>query len=372
MSNLPLLNPLFRVMKKLNITLLLILSVSMVTQCQIRQATQATRLDEMTTQIENNTYPGIHSVLIARGDSLLYERYFNGYNRDSIHDTRSAFKSITSLLAGIAIDRGFIKDVQQPVLSFFPEYAQSLGKDARKKAMTIKDLLEMKAGFDCEEFDGTKDCENEMATTQDWVKFSLELPMKDDPGTVWAYSSSAPMIISGIISKATGMSTMAFAKKYLFDPLGITHYRWTIDPAGHAMTAGSFYIRPLDMLKIGQLVNNKGVWKGKRIVSSKWIQESTQATIPIPDFSYVRISKTTLAIPQPTYYGYYWYRENIRINSKSRQEEVILASGNGGQYIMIIEDLDLVVVFTQGNYGARVAKQAFDLLIKYILPRPQA
>jgi CubicO group peptidase (beta-lactamase class C family) len=355
-------------MKKLNTALLLILSISMVTQCQVQQTKQPTSLDEMTTQIENKTYPGIHSVLISRGDSLLYERYFNGYNRDSLHDTRSAFKSITSLLAGIAIDRGFIKDVHQPVLSFFPEYAQSLGKDARKKAMTIKDLLEMKAGFDCEEFDGTKDCENDMANTKDWVKFSLELPMKDQPGTVWAYSSSAPMIISGIISKATGMPVTAFAKKYLFDPLGITHYRWTIDPAGHAMTAGSFYIRPLDMLKIGQLVRNKGVWKGSRIISSKWIQESTQAAIPIPDFSYVRVSKTTLAIPQPTFYGYYWYREAIRIKSNNKQEEVVLASGNGGQYIMIIDRLDLVVVFTQGNYGARVAKQAFEMLVKYILP----
>lgn len=335
-------------------------------------AKSRTLLTEMTAAIENNQYTGMHSVLISKGDSLVYERYFNGFHRDSLHDTRSAFKSITSLLAGIAIDKGSIKDVHQPVLSFFPEYAQSLGKDARKKAMTIKDLLEMKAGFDCEEFDGTKDCENDMANTQDWVKFSLELPMKDQPGTVWAYSSSAPMIISGILSKVTGMSVTAFAKKYLFDPLGITHYRWTIDPAGHAMTAGSFYIRPLDMLKIGQLVNNKGVWKGKRIISAKWIHESTQATIPIPDFSYVKTSRTTLAIPQPTFYGYYWYRENIRIKSNNKQEEVILASGNGGQYIMIIEDLDLVVVFTQGNYGARVAKQAFELLIKYILPPPQA
>ena len=355
-------------MKKLNSFLLLTLFINMAIHCQGQQTKQPGKLEEMTTQIENNSYPNVHSVLISRGDSLLYEHYFNGYNRDSLHDTRSAFKSITSLLAGIAIDKGFIKDVHQPVLSYFPEYAQSLGKDARKKAWTIKDMLEMKAGFDCEEFDGTKDCENEMATTQDWVKFSLELPMKDQPGTVWAYSSSAPMIISGIISKATGMSTMAFAKKYLFDPLGITHYRWTIDPAGHAMTAGSFYIRPLDMLKIGQLVSNTGVWKGNRIISSKWIQESTKAVIPIPDFSYVRISKTPLAIPQPTFYGYYWYRENIRIKSNNKQEEVILASGNGGQYIMIIKDLDLVVVFTQGNYGARVAKQAFELLIKYILP----
>jgi CubicO group peptidase (beta-lactamase class C family) len=352
-------------MKQLNTSLVLLLLINLVTHCQSQQPKPSSGLEAMTNQIEHNDYAGMHSVLISRGDSLLYEHYFNGYHKDSLHDTRSAFKSITSLLMGIAIDQGFVKDVHQPVLPFFPAYAPLLGKDTRKKALTIKDLLEMKAGFDCEEFDGTKDCESEMERTSDWIKFSLELPIKDQPGTVWAYTSSAPMIISGIISKATGMSVTAFAKKYLFDPLGITHYRWTIDPAGNAMTAGSFYIRPLDMLKLGQLVSNKGTWKGKRIISAKWIQESTQATIPIPDCSFVGMSRTTLAIPQPTFYGYYWYRETIKTNNK--QEEVIFASGNGGQYIMIVNRRNLVVVFTQGNYGARKAKQAFELLAKYIL-----
>ena len=323
-------------------------------------------LDLMTTQINQNVYTNINSVLIWQGGQLRYEHYFNGFGRDSLHDTRSSFKSITSLLMGIAIDQGLVRDVYQKVYSFFPEYQDSLQMDKRKKGMTIKNLLEMQSGYDCDEWDDVKDCESEMIKSEDWVKFSLSLPMKNDPGKVWAYTSCNPMVISGVIAKASGVSIMDFAKKFLFDPLGITGYTWTLDPAGHGMTAGSFYIRPLDMLKIGELVLDKGVWNGKRIVSEKWLEESTRTTIPIPDFSYVRFSRNTEAIPQPSFYGYYWYSETVK--TKKFQEDLLFASGNGGQYIMIIKNLGMVIVFTQSNYNHWQAKRAFDLLIKYILP----
>ena len=323
-------------------------------------------LDDMTAAIENNIYTGVHSVLISKGGKLVYEHYFNGWERDSLHDSRSSFKSVTSLLMGIAIDKGLVKDVNQKVYAFFPDYAPFGNDDPRKKEMTIKNLLEMESGFDCEEFNDSKDCESAMGATSDWVRFSLDLPMKDAPGTVWAYTSCDPMIISGIISHVSKMSIMDFAKKYLFDPMGITDYRWTVDPAGHGMTAGSFYIRPADMMKLGLLVKQNGVFNGRRIVSEAWLKESTHATIPIPDFSFVKFSRSDVAIPQPTLYGYYWYTELIR--TSSYRHTVLFASGNGGQYIMIIKELDLVVVFTQGNYNSWKAKRAFDLLAKYILP----
>jgi CubicO group peptidase (beta-lactamase class C family) len=324
-------------------------------------------LDSMTRAINKQEYTGIHSVLISKGDKLLYEHYFNGFAADSLHDSRSSFKSITSLLMGIAIDKGFIKNVDQKVYSFFPEYHSFANPDPRKRQITIKNLLEMRSGFNCDEWvDDGKDCESEMEPTKDWVKFSLDLPMKDDPGTVWAYTSCDPMIISGIIKNATHLSIMEFAKKYLFAPLGISHYRWTVDPAGHGATAGSFFIQPNDMVKIGRLVKNNGVWNGKRIVSEQWLKTSTTATIPIPDFSFVKSSRAKLAQPQPVYYGYYWYNEQVKTGSYA--EDVLFASGNGGQYIMIIKKLDLVVVFTQGNYNNWKAKRAFELLVKYIIP----
>jgi len=323
-------------------------------------------LDSMTVAVDKNVYTNIHSILISKGGKLVYEHYFNGWERDSLHDARSSFKSVTSLLTGIAIDKAFISNVHQKVYSFFPDYVSFSNFDNRKKEMTIKNLLEMKSGFDCEEFNGGKDCEDEMTKTNDWLKFSLDLPMKHSPGTVWAYTSCNPMIIGGIISHTAKMSIMDFAKKYLFEPMGIHNYRWTVDPSGHGTTAGSFYIRPVDMLKLGELVRQNGKYHGRQIVSASWLKESTQPITPIPDFSFVKLSGSTKAVPQPTYYGYYWYTETVK--TKTYQENVLFASGNGGQYIMIIKNLDLVIVFTQGNYNSSRAKRAFDILAKYILP----
>lgn len=310
-------------------------------------------------------YPGIHSLLISKGNKLVYEHYFNNFTQDSLHDSRSSFKSITSLLIGIAIDKGLIKDINQKVSDFFPENL-SFKNDPNKKSMTIKNLLEMKSGFDCEEFNGTKDCEEEMSNSKDWVQFSLDIKMKNKPGEQWAYTSVNPMILSGIIKKATGISVMDFAKKYLFDPLGISKYKWTVDPSGNGMTAGSFYILPRDMMKIGQLVLNRGNWKGKQIISKKWIDQSTQCDIPIPDFSFMKSGKSKIGSPQQTYYGFYWYKELLKTSTVN--EELLFASGNGGQYIFIIKDLNLTVVFTQGNYGSFKAKQAFEILAKYLIP----
>jgi CubicO group peptidase (beta-lactamase class C family) len=323
-------------------------------------------LDSLTTAVSGDSYSNIHSILISKDGKLIYEKYFNGWNQDSLHDSRSSFKSITSLLTGIAVDKGLIQNINQKVYSFFPEYKSFTANNDWKRLMTIENLLQMESGFDCEEFNDGKDCETAMSATKDWVKFSLDLPMKNKPGKVWAYTSCDPMIISGIISRVARMSIMDFAKKYLFEPMGIWNYRWTIDSSGHGMTAGSFYIRSSDMLKIGEMVLQKGMWNHHRIVSVSWLEKSTSTPIGIPDFSFVKFSKSVVGIPQPTYYGYYWYREEIR--TSSIQENILFASGNGGQYIMIIERLGLVVVFTQGNYNSWKAKKAFDLLARFIIP----
>lgn len=336
--------------------LLAILSISSNAQKSFTQMEQA---------ITDGLYPKVHSVLVSQNGKTGYERYFNGYRRDSLHDTRSSFKSITSLLIGIAIDKGLVPNVDQKVCTFFPQDT-AFNSDPLKRQMTIRNLLEMRSGLDCEEWNGARDCESEMENAPDWVKFSLALPMKNAPGTAWAYTSCASMILGGIIEKVSGMSVMRFAKEYLFSELDITNYRWTIDPSGHGMTAGSFYIRPEDMLKIGQMVLNRGEFRGKQIVSRAWIRESTRAEILIPEGSFVKSSRSTAATPQPAYYGYQWYNEVIKTQNGSYK--MVFASGNGGQYIIIIEQLQLVVVFTQGNYGSRVAKQAFDILARYILP----
>ncbi|QNK62876.1 serine hydrolase [Pedobacter sp. PAMC26386] len=352
-------------MQKLIISCLLFLVFSLDTVAEDLPKKRDSLFLQMTSAIEQGQYTKVHSVLIFKGDKPVYEHYFNGFTQDSLHDSRSSFKSITSLLVGIAVDRGLIKSIDQKVYEFFPEYP-AFKMDKLKMEMTLRNLLEMKSGFDCEEFNDTKDCENEMSLSKDWVKFSLDLPMKYKPGTVWSYTSIAPMILSGVINKATGVSIMEFAKKYLFGPLEISDYKWTVDPAGHGMTAGSFYIHPMDMIKLGRLVQNNGLWNGKRVISQQWISQSTHCDIPIPDFSFAKSSRSHFLLPQPTYYGFYWYRELLK--TKDLQQELLFASGNGGQFIFILKDLGLTVVFTQGNYSSFKSKQAFEILGRYIIP----
>jgi len=353
-------------MQTRNILLLIILLASVVQAQNVQRKNRLLLLDSLTLKVENKTYPAIHAIIISHKGYKVHEKYFAPYTRDSLHDTRSSFKSVTSILTGIAIDQGFIKNLDQKVYDFFPEYSGFKYWNSEKAQMTLKNLLEMKAGFDCEEFNNTKDCEEDMSQSDDWIKFSLDLPLSHRPGTYWSYNSSAPMILSGVITNASKMTVIDFADCYLFQPLGITHYRWTKDPAQHGMTAGSFFIRPADMLKIGQMVANQGIWQGKRIVSAQWINESTKPQTQIADFSFVGISRTKVAQPQPAFYGYYWYRERIVTNSFNY--DVLFASGNGGQYIMIVDELDLVVVFTGGNYNNWKSKLPFEALARYIIP----
>jgi len=324
-------------------------------------------LSALSTAVVSGKYPAVHSILVSRNTAKLYQEYFNGYAPDSLHDSRSSFKSIASLLVGIAIDKGLIKTIDRPIYTFFPNNT-AIAHTLEKRKITIKHLLEMRSGLDCDEWsDGGKDCESEMEKSSNWIDYSLSVQLKSNPGEKWSYTSCNTMILSGIISKASGMSVMEFAKRYLFDPLEIYKYRWTTDPEGNGMTAGSFYIKPSDMLKIGQLVLNNGLWNGRQLISKEWIKQSTQGIIPIPEgHSFVRISRSQIAYPCQSYYGYSWYNEKIK--TSTWQYDTVFASGNGGQYIFIIKELNLTVIFTQGNFGSWKAKQAFDILARYIIP----
>ena len=321
------------------------------------------RLDSMYQQIKAGHYPNIHAVLVQQSGDLKYEAYFDGYTADSLHDTRSAFKSVTSLLVGIALDKGYLKSVDTPLLDFFPDFTPT---DLRQQQISLRHLLEMKGGLRAEEFYGIGPyLEDEMSETDNWVQYALQVPLKDQPGLNFSYNSCEPLLVGAALSHAVETSIMDFSKEHLFAPLGITRYRWTITPAGYGMTAGSFFMSPRDMVKLGELVLREGKWQGQTIISAPWIRTSTRCLTPI-DFSFVRYSRMDNAELQSARYGYYWYKERLRY--REIDTVVLFASGNGGQYIMILPDWDMVVVFTGGNYGNWRGKLPFEILLKYILP----
>ncbi len=327
--------------------------------CQGQQPIKS-KLRDLKEAMATNKYPNIDGIVVARNNKILIEEYFNGFERDSLHETRSSHKSITSLLAGIAIDQGLFK-VDDEIHKFFAEW-----KNDPRGNITVKDLLEMKSGLACEGFfDIGPDCESEMWETDDWLGYIFDIPLRYEPGLKWEYTSMEPELVGLIISRTSNMTIMEFAKKHLFEPLGIEHYEWLITPDGRGYSAGSFYMKPLDMLKIAQLVLNEGNWKGQQIVSKKWLDESTHCQTKV-EMSFLYWAGTKDAKYMSAKYGYFWYRELLQYGDI--KTEALFSSGNGGQYMMVLEDYDTAIAFTGSNFGNWRGKLPFDILLRYIIP----
>ena len=271
----------------------------------------------------------IRSLLIVKNGFLIYEEYFNEYKADNTQDIKSATKSVLSILTGIAIENGYIKGVNQNLVEIFPEYAQLIN-NSLKKEINVEYLLTMSSGLQ----DTSKEVqvEKRQEDYSDLVKaLILELPVANKPGSIFLYDEGHIHILSGIITKTSKMETLDFANKYLFFSLGIANAKWTTDPNGLCYGGSGLQITPRDMAKIGYLYLNGGKWGEKQIVSKQWIKESLKPRFKTQDQQ---------VITGPTEYGYLWWLKDIKGYPS------FFASGRGGQFIIIIPDLDMVIVTT--------------------------
>lgn len=294
----------------------------------------------------------LHSMLLIRNNRLVLETYFNGHQTNQTHDLRSTSKSIRSILLGIAIDKGFIDDINDPISKYLKSPQPKKNLDARKEAITIKHLITMASGLDCNDWDPkSKGQEDKVYKKKDWLQYTLDLPMLHQPGEVSHYCSMGVILMTEIISQSSGMSIDEFAEAYLFKPLGIKNIRWghTSDKEVIA-SARRLYMTPRDMAKIGQLVLNQGKWKGEQIVSEKWISASTTPQTKITGLDY----------------GYLWW--NIPFKMKDKTIIAKTATGNGGQYIMIIPEMELIAIFTGGAYNSQEDKLPFAIMQDVVLP----
>ena len=264
----------------------------------------------------------IHSIMIVRYGYKIMDAYSYPLTAEDMHPIYSITKSVTSSLIGIAIDKGYIKNVKQPVLDFFPNQVPK-DIDDRKKAITIEHLLSMSSGLDC------RDSYNhywagltQLESSSDWAQFVIGLPMAETPGTHFNYCNGGTFLLSAILQKQTGMNSLLFAEKYLFGPLGISGMDWPSNPRGISIGYGGLHMRPQDMAKIGYLYLKNGLWEDRQIISSQWIKDSTHKHI---------------ATAESFGYGYQWW------TSESHQYH---AMGYGGQYIFAVPDHDIVAVFT--------------------------
>jgi CubicO group peptidase (beta-lactamase class C family) len=305
-------------------------------------------LSEMMQKIINGTYPNVHSVLIIKDGKLVFEQYFYEYTKDSLQELRSASKSIYSAITGIAIDRGFIS-TNETVLSFFPEYSLTNMSDAKKR-ITVENLLTQQTGLDCDISNSKSEGnETKMDYSDDWVKFTLDLPMIDTPGGKGMYCSGNPVTLGRIVEKSTNMPLLEFATKYLFRPLGFTNYKWHFKPdKSSAENYCQIYLTPREMAKFGLLYSNNGVWNAEQIVSSDWVNESFEKH----------------SVIQGNDYGYLWWLKYLDADGTRYYSKT--AQGNGGQRIYVFREQHMVVVITGGNYNTQSPSD--ELTAKYILP----
>ena len=290
--------------------------------------------------------PQLRSLLVSHHGQLVAEYYARGVRPTGLANIKSASKSLISALVGIAVERGLIPSVREPLVTWFPELRQD--KDPRKARITIDDLLTMRAGL--ESTSGRN--YGRWVQSTNWVRFALTRPMVSDPGTDMQYSTGSSHLLSAILAKATKVTTYQFANDALARPLGFTLARWPVDPQGVYFGGNDMLLTPKQMVAVGELYLHRGLVNGRQVVPAAWVDTSC-------------VSRAASVFDGDRKYGYGWWQQQFDGGT------ACFAWGYGGQYIMVFRDLDLVVVATSSTTvsderrGHR--RQLFELIERQVL-----
>jgi CubicO group peptidase (beta-lactamase class C family) len=278
---------------------------------------------------EFKTVEGALSLIVCREGTIVAEEYtnYNSYGSDSIKNIMSVTKTFTGVLAGLAIDKGYIESVNDPISKYLSGIVTF--PDNIKAGITIDQCLKMSFGHAWNGTSSSSLFEECFFESVDNLQFIIDLPLVNTPGTVFNYSDGASHLLSAIITEATGMNTLEFAKENLFDPLEITKVEWSTDDRGYPLGAAYLRIKPADMVKFGNFILNKGKYNGNQIVPEAWINEMTTTKI-----------STNNDVPYGPEYGY-----QIWLGTAGGHR-YYMAMGWGGQFIIIVPDQQLVVTAT--------------------------
>jgi len=310
-------------------------------------------LAEAVAFIKQGEHDDFRSLVVARNGKLVADYYFNGYGPDGLTDMRSAGKSITSALVGIAIADGIIPSIDAPVLPLLSDYAPVEHDGLEKQAITMQHLITMTSGLDADADDeSSPGYEDRMWETDDWVRFVLDLPMARAPGDMWTYASANSFLAGATVEVATGQSLAAFAEERLFGPLGIDDYDWQSTPMGRTVGQGNLSMRARDMAKIGQLYLDGGRWNGQQILPEAWVAASITAQHDVPWTNYDG-------------YGYSWYTHTLTVGE--RAFDYFFASGNGGNKIYVFPEEQMVVITQSAAYNTRSGQQRSLDVLKRVL-----
>lgn len=305
--------------------------------------------------IEEGVFKRISSIVVIKDGKLLIEEYFNGKDRNSLHDPRSVGKSFASTMMGIAIHDGYLKNEDLPLKDFY-NLKSFANYSLPKEDIRIRELLTMSSGFAGNDNDDqSPGNEENMYPTSNWVKFALDLPFDPNkPAGEWRYFTAGVVLLGDILNQKVKGGLEAYADEKLFKPLGISNYKWQHTPQGVANTAGGIQMNALDFAKYGLLYKNGGVWNKQQIIPKAWVDKSFSKQKAIPDRN-------------NEFYGYLFWNKSFEVRGKTY--EAFYCAGNGGNYILVFKDLPLVIVVTATAYGQPYAHpQVAKMLSEYILP----
>ncbi len=320
----------------------------------------ASAISDLIARLRSGSLGAEHALVIVRKGHVIADEYFDGWTADSIHTEQSVTKSVMSLITGIAIARGDVRGVDQPLVELLGSYAPIANLDDRKRALTVRDVLTMRTGMDWNEdsYPGSPlETLNNLRT--DWIRFVIDHPMREQPGTRWQYNSGGVIALGGAVGIGSGMNTAEYARAHLFRPIGITGDKWYRGfPDQLPHTGGGLFLSTRDLARVGYLVLRGGVWNGVQVVPESWIRESTR---PVATPTY-RLGGRTAG------YGYLWwlYALDGGPPDASTTDLVLAASGAQGQWLFIVPRYDLVVAINAGITSG--PDPGLDILFRTILP----
>ncbi len=305
-----------------------------------------------------DSYENVLSMLIVKNGKLVHEAYSPYCQRNTLHWMASITKTITSTLIGIAIDKGLIKSADTKLYELLPQFADDF-KDSEKREIALKHIMTMTSGLEWNEqvsYNDPRNSEWQMVESEEWMSFVASHPVRDEPGKRFYYNTGGIHLLSAVIKSVSGLYAHQFAEKYLLHPMGIYAYQWNKDPMGYSCTGGTdggLGLRTRDIAKFGWLFLKDGKWKGKQIVSEKWVKEAPKTHM------------TTQGRGRS--YGFNWMTGSRTINGI--RFEYIASFGYGGQTLYMVPEYDLIVVFTcelaGGNSGVHtLVKKTLEAIIK--------
>jgi CubicO group peptidase (beta-lactamase class C family) len=304
------------------------------------------RIEAMNRKIVSGQFEDITSVVVLKNGTLLLEEYFNGTDRTSIHDTRSVGKSFAGTLLGQAIKDGHIKSIDQPLSDFY-DFGEFEHPSPYKATTTLRQLLTMTAGFAGNDSDpDSPGQEEKMYPTKDWVRFTLNLPAREKAD--WQYFSAGVVVLGDIVHRAVPGGLEAYAKEQLFTPLGITDQQWQHTPTGVGNTAGSLQMSSLSLATYGQLYLDGG----RDLLPIDWAAESLSPLVARED-------------DKGGHYGYLFWHDVLTVNGQAHK--AISAIGNGGNRVMVVPELEVVIVITATAYGKPYAHQQTEEMVEAYL-----